>query len=253
MCILFIAINQHPKHPLIVAANRDEFYQRPTKSAFFWPKPLDILAGQDLQAGGTWLGVNKYGQFAALTNIRTLIDKDKQLTSRGELVPKALLDNIINEQWLVNNCHNYHPFNLIYQQDKRFYCFNSLQKQSIILTDGFHAICNGSLDDKWPKMSKGEQLLEQAIIQHQSLNIELLFQLLQDKSQAPDELLPDTGVGIDWERLLSSIFIESETYGTRSSALVFSHLNDTIDFIEQSYAPSGDIFNKRHFVLTSTI
>ncbi|MEW6998299.1 NRDE family protein [Colwelliaceae bacterium BS250] len=253
MCILFIAINQHKDHPLIVAANRDEFHQRPTKSAYFWADDNKLLAGQDLQAGGTWLGINPEGQFAAITNIRDPKNNNPKAKTRGELVPLALQNNSpINESWLVANSDKYNPFNLIYSVNNQLYCFNSANNEHKLLESGFHAICNGSVNDVWPKMAKGEQLLEQLINEQQPVHAEHLFAIMQDSTQAPDELLPNTGVGIDWEKLLSSIFITSPTYGTRSTSILLQHQSGSIDFSEQSYTSDGDIFNKKQFALANS-
>ena len=250
MCILFIAINQHKDYPLIIAANRDEFHQRPTKSAYFWPAPAEILAGQDLQANGTWLGLNKQGDFSALTNIRSALTLNVDAKSRGELVQLALQQpELINQQWLIQNSQHYNPFNLVYTQDKNLYCFNSSTSDHTLLTDGFHAICNGAMDDVWPKMAKGEILLEQLISEQQELHSEHLFAIMQDPTQAPDELLPETGVGLEWERKLSSIFIKSSEYGTRSTAVILKHQSGSTDFYEQSYTSNAEIFNKKQFAL----
>lgn len=251
MCILFIAINQHKDYPLIVAANRDEFHQRPTKSAHFWPQQPEILAGQDLKENGTWLGLNSQGDFSALTNIRSALPLNSDAKSRGELVQLSLQNpGLINKQWLVKNSSLYNPFNLVYTQNNSLYCFNSSSLEHTLLTDGFHAICNGTMDDVWPKMAKGEMLLEQLISEQQELHSEHLFAIMQDPTQAPDELLPETGVGLEWERKLSSIFIKSNEYGTRSTAVILKHQSDTIDFYEQSYTSNADIFNKKQFALT---
>ncbi|WNC73023.1 NRDE family protein [Thalassotalea psychrophila] len=250
MCILFIAINQHKDYPLIITANRDEFHQRPTKSAYFWPSQPEILAGQDLQANGTWLGLNSQGDFSALTNIRSGLTLKAEAKSRGELVQMALQQpDLINQQWLLQHSQNYNPFNLVYTQDNSLYCFNSSTLQHTLLNDGFHAICNGAMDDVWPKMAKGEVLLEQLISEQQELHSEHLFAIMQDPTQAPDELLPTTGVGLEWERKLSSIFIKSNEYGTRSTAVILKHQSGSIDFYEQSYTNNADIFNIKQFAL----
>lgn len=250
MCILFIAINKHPDYPLVIAANRDEFHVRPTKSLHFWTPQPNILAGQDLQAGGTWLGVNQVGNFAALTNIRNGLSRRDKAKTRGELVPLALQQpERINAQWLLDHCDNYEPFNLIYQSNQHLHCFNSTTKTNTLLEDGYHAICNGELDDVWPKMAKGEQGLEAIIDAHQPILVEQLVTLMQDTSQAPDHLLPNTGVGVKWERMLSSIFIQSNDYGTRSTAIILKHASGSLDFFEQSYTPDGSVFNKKQFAL----
>ncbi|WP_371186572.1 NRDE family protein [Thalassotalea maritima] len=244
MCILFIAIEQHPDYPLIIAANRDEFYQRPTQQAHIWHGPDGIYAGKDNQQGGTWLGINQRGEFAALTNIREQERHRDDATSRGELVVKALAGDI-NHDWLLAHSDEYNPFNLVYQHQHTLYCYNSIDKTQTMIDEGFHAICNGHMDDVWPKMARGEQALETLVRQakQQRLNIDkhALLALLKDPEQAPDYLLPDTGVGIDWERTLSSVFIQSSFYGTRSSAIVLKKNDNSFEFFEQSYNSQGSV------------
>ncbi|QBY03770.1 NRDE family protein [Thalassotalea sp. HSM 43] len=250
MCILFIAIDQHPDYPLIIAANRDEFHARPTQAAHRWQQPDGIIAGKDLQQGGTWLGLNKQGQFAALTNIRAPKAHSDDALSRGHLVSQALAQQI-TPQWLAQNHQQYNPFNLIYSANNTLHCFNSMTARSSALNAGFHAVCNGKMDDVWPKMARGEQALEalvkQAKAKQQAPDCQQMLRLLQDTQQAPEHLLPDTGVGLDWERMLSSIFITSNDYGTRSSALVLKHTSGNIRFFEQTYDRQGNISDQQQF------
>ncbi|GIU52395.1 MULTISPECIES: NRDE family protein [Shewanella] len=235
MCILFIAVDMHPKWPLIVCANRDEFHHRPTEPAHCWPQTINtsqIIAGKDLQAGGTWLGVNKLGQFAALTNIRHNTESEG-MRSRGELVLKALSsDTDFNEQWLKQHSANYSPFNLVYQQDKKLWCFNSSTAENLPLNKGFHAVSNGALDDVWPKMAKGQQALEQHVLSHNEPDIEQMLNLMRDESEADDASLPSTGIDLEWERLLSAIFIKHPEYGTRSTSIVIQDALGNIQFTE---------------------
>jgi len=161
MCILFLSIKQHPDYPLIICANRDEFHQRPTERAHFWQQYPHTLAGKDLQAGGSWLGINKAGYFAAITNIRTGNSPEVGKKSRGELVTWALKPNsIINEAWLQQYSQQYNPFNLIYGSLNNLACFNSILNEQTLLTEGIHAISNGSINDVWPKMTHGVGLLD---------------------------------------------------------------------------------------------
>ncbi|MBV1909744.1 MAG: NRDE family protein [Kangiellaceae bacterium] len=254
MCILFLAINQHPNHPLIICANRDEFYDRPTLGAHFWPEQKHILAGRDLQAGGSWLGINTQGHFAAITNIRTGTKQPTTKKSRGELVTLSLEPNsIVDVNWLVKHSDKYNPFNLIYGPLTELNCFNSLLKQQAKLTTGFHAISNGALDDIWPKMAKGEQRLEQVVSANRTINNDELFAILKDKTQADDSQLPDTGIPLDWERKLSSIFINSPEYGTRSSSVIRQNEIGTVEFVEQTYNANGEKGESTSFTLSKSI
>lgn len=253
MCILFFAIKQHPKYPVIICANRDEFHQRPTDPMHWWPKKNlqagDVLAGKDLQAGGTWLGLNKAGRFSALTNFRQpeLFDKKKQ--SRGELVLQALAnqDNEITEQ-LVKSSSDYNGFNLVFGQLNKLMCFDSVSQKQQVLDVGFHSLCNGALDDIWPKMALGQATLADAIKDH-TLDIEELFALMKSGQQAQTEHLPKTGVPLNWEQLLSSIFIISPEYGTRTTNIITLDDEGNIAIYDQSYNEQGECIKKQSFTI----
>lgn len=246
MCILFIALKQHPQYPVIICANRDEFHDRPTQSLHYWPKEK-ILAGKDLQAGGTWLGINQSQHFSALTNFRQphLIDSTK--TSRGDLVIKALSEeNIESNQKIINNhlqkhANQYNGFNLIYGSLEKLYCFDSVNKTTKVMEDGVFSICNGALTDSWPKMTLGEQQLAHLIADKQSeLEHAQLMNMMMNNTQAIDETLPKTGLPLDKEKLLSSIFIQSPNYGTRSTLIITKDINGTVNITEATYSPSGE-------------
>jgi len=253
MCILFFAIKQHPKYPVIICANRDEFHQRPAQSMHWWPEKENqaaILAGKDLQAGGTWLGLNKQGRFSALTNFRQpqLLDKNKQ--SRGDLVLQALAkqDDVITTQ-LEQSAHHYNGFNLVFGQLSDLTCFDSVSQKQQKLTAGFHSLCNGALDDIWPKMALGQTQLSNAInsFAKHSLNIDKLFDLMQNGQQAHIECLPETGLSLEWEQLLSSIFIVSPQYGTRTTNIITQDNEGNISVYDQTYNEQGRCIEKQSF------
>ncbi len=250
MCILFLAIDTHPDYPLILCANRDEFHHRPTAPAHFWPPSEQILAGKDLQAGGSWLGINRQGQIAALTNLRNATQSN-DMKSRGELVIKALESNhganFLN--WLQNHAHNYNPFNLVFTHNDGYYCFNSASQALVHLTQGFHSVSNGAMDDIWPKMAKGEQALEALITQQKTLCIDELIELMKDETQASDELLPETGIALEWERRLSSIYIHHNEYGTRSTSIITLNKLGQYHFTEVRYDGKGRQLGRQDFSL----
>jgi len=253
MCILFFAIKQHPKYPVIICANRDEFHQRPTQAMHWWPEEecqSTILAGKDLQAGGTWLGLNKQGRFSALTNFRQpeLFDKNKQ--SRGDLVLQALTkQNKEIASRLAKSAHHYNGFNLVFGQLNNLTCFDSISKKQQILPTGFHSLCNGALDDIWPKMALGQSQLADAIssFSKQPLNIDELFNLMQNGQQAQTKHLPKTGVPLDWEQLLSSIFIVSPEYGTRTTNIIIQDIEGNISVYDRSYNEEGVCIKEQSF------
>ena len=252
MCILFLAIEQHPKYPLIICANRDEFHQRPTQAMHVWQE-ANILAGKDLQAGGTWLGLSSTGKFAALTNFRKLPLSAAPKKSRGDLVLQALADtkdNMTNE--LAQQANQYHGFNLVYGSLKQLYCYDSVNNQSHQLSKGVHSICNGALDDIWPKMAKGEKLLSETIHSKMKLSINALFELMSNDKQALPHLLPETGLDEECEQLLSAIFIKSPTYGTRTTTIITQDVEGNVETYDRSYAPSGECVAKQQFNLTTT-
>ncbi len=249
MCILFIAIEQHPKYPLIICANRDEFHQRPTQAMHVWQEP-NILAGKDLQAGGTWLGLSSTGKFAALTNFRKFPLNDEPKKSRGDLVLQALADTKVNmTAELAQQAEQYHGFNLIYGSLKQLYCYDSVNNENHQLSKGVHSICNGALDDIWPKMARGEKLLSEMIHSHVNLSINALFDLMTNDKQALPHLLPETGLDEEWEQLLSAIFIKSPTYGTRTTTIITQDVEGNVETYDRSYAPSGECVAKQHFNL----
>lgn len=248
MCILFFAIKQHPKYPVIICANRDEFHQRPTQSMHWWPNNT-LLAGKDLQAGGTWLGLNKQGRFSALTNFRQpdLIDPNKQ--SRGDLVLTALAqqdEEII--QKLAGSSNDYNGFNLVFGQLDKLTCFDSVSQKQQVLDAGFHSLCNGALDDIWPKMALGQAKLADAI-NNDTLDIEQLFKLMKSSQQAEINHLPKTGLPLNWEQLLSSIFIISPEYGTRTTNIITLDNKGEVCIYDQSYNEQGECINEQHFTI----
>ena len=251
MCILFIAIKQHPKYPLIICANRDEFHQRPTQAMHVWEKPK-ILAGKDLEAGGTWLGLSDTGKFAALTNFRKLPLSEDPKKSRGDLVLRALInakDDFSNE--LASQAEQYHGYNLVYGSLEQLFCYDSVNNQHQKLSKGIHSICNGALDDIWPKMEEGQNLLAEAISCEDNLSIDELFELMTNDKQALPHLLPETGLTKEWEQLLSAIFIVSPAYGTRTTSIITYDAEGEIEIHDRSYSPSGESTAIQKFSLSS--
>lgn len=255
MCILFFAIKQHPKYPLIICANRDEFHQRPTQAMHWWSDKnaqSRILAGKDLQAGGTWLGLNKQGRFSALTNFRQPKFFDHNKKSRGDLVISSLAkkDNEMTEL-LAKSAHHYNGFNLVFGKLSNLICFDSVSRKQKALASGFHSLCNGALDDVWPKMALGQEQLAKFINSSvkNALDVDELFSLMQNNQQAAIEDLPSTGVPLNWEQRLSSIFITSPEYGTRTTNIVTYDNDGNISVHDQSYNEQGHCINKQCFLI----
>ena len=246
MCILFIAVEQHPEYPIIICANRDEFHPRPTRNMHWWPEK-NILAGKDMQAGGTWLGLNTEGCFSALTNFRRPAAFDKNKRSRGDLVLQALTDNVHKtQQHLLQDSQQYNDFNLVFGPLNNLQAFDSVNKQFVSLTPGFHSVCNGPLDDIWPKMALGVTALENLITTN-NVNIEAFFSIMMNQTLAQEKQLPLTGISTELELLLSSIFIVSPDYGTRSTAIILQSKAGNVEVYERNYSKTGEVINKNKF------
>ncbi|WP_414830725.1 NRDE family protein [Alteromonas sp. H39] len=248
MCILFVAINQHADYPLVIAANRDEFHRRPTAPSSFWASYPDLLAGQDLEANGTWMGVTRNGNIAALTNIRNQEQKSDART-RGELVVNALTqqDQSAFSQTLRTSRNQYNGYNLLYGHLTALTVYNNAQDRFFPLSDGIHGLSNADIQTPWPKVTRGMQSLTSYISSTRQLQQDALFTLLRDDEKAEDHLLPETGIGYEWEKLLSSIFIQSPEYGTRTSTLLLMDNQQQCHWQERTFSPQGTLTDIRKF------
>ncbi len=238
MCLLLLAVQKHPDYKLILAANRDEYYERPTAPAAFWNEAPHLLAGKDLRAGGTWLGITKQGRIAAITNYRDPASIKTNAPSRGRLVSGFLLGQEIPEQFLeklVEEQDQYNGFNLIIGERDQLYWFSNRADGAHKLSPGIYGISNRLLDTPWPKVTRSKEAMARLISEEKNPSQEALFQMLLDHTVAGDEQLPDTGVGMEWERILSPIFITSPTYGTRSSTIVLIDRQNRVTFTEKTF------------------
>ena len=248
MCILFIAIEQHPDYPVIICANRDEFHQRPAQKMHWWQQQ-NILAGKDLQAGGTWLGLSREGYFSALTNFRRPSSFDQHKRSRGDLVLQALNnDSHKTQQILLQSSQQYNDFNLVFGPLNKLQAFDSVNQKFVTLTPGFHSVSNGALDDIWPKMALGVKNLEDLITAN-NIDVEAFFAIMKNQVTAVKSQLPTTGIDSSLELLLSSIFIVSPNYGTRSTAIIMQSSKGTVEVYERNYNPEGKTVNQEKFEL----
>ncbi len=220
MCLILLAWHVHPQYPCVLAANRDEFHDRQTSSADWWPEHPGILAGRDLRDGGTWLGVTRSGHFAALTNFRDPRIQRVGVPSRGNLVVEQLdsgrsvADGLA---YLRSVGPNYNAFNMILSDGARLGVFESVRGDGRELGPGIFGLSNDLLDTPWPKVREAKSRLAAALSDVRDPGA--LLHLLREDRQAPDSELPQTGISVEWERLLSSAFVRSESYGTRSSTV----------------------------------
>lgn len=235
MCLIFISINQHPEFKLIVAANRDEFYNRKTAPAQFWTDQPNILGGRDLEAGGTWLGVNKKGKVSMITNYRDPKNINPKAPSRGQLVSDFLVNDIGGRAYFERIAHpeSYNGFNLITGTPDALFYFSNYRDGITEMKSGLFGLSNHLLDSPWPKVTKGKALMADLLSKPFVSND--LFELLYNEGVASDDLLPDTGVGLERERALSSMFIKSPGYGTRCSTVILVDHNNNFTFSERVY------------------
>ncbi|MGI6125360.1 MAG: NRDE family protein [Planifilum sp.] len=237
MCLILLAYRSHPDYPLIVAANRDEFLDRPTEPARFWKDHPDLLAGRDGVGGGTWMGITRRGRFAALTNFRnpseSLTHKKK---SRGLLVRDYLITDLSPQNYLKrlsDQRTSYPGFNLLVGSHRELWYYSNQTGAVCSVAPGIHGLSNALLDTPWPKVVKGKARMAACL---QKPDPSCLFELLADEEPAPDEQLPDTGIGLERERLLSPAFIRAPGYGTRSSTVLLVSARGEVNFIERSFA-----------------
>lgn len=238
MCLILFAYKVHPQYPLIVAANRDEFYQRPTAPIHYWEDNATILAGRDLEKMGTWMGVSTKGRFAALTNYRNPKEVTKGKQSRGELVADALTyDGDLYEymQGAASRNQRYPGYNLLAGDQNELYYYSNIGQELQKLEPGIYGVSNHLLNTEWPKVKRGKEGLAKVITGDTATFVEDLMLLLQNADSAPDELLPETGVSLEWERMLSPLFIQSEHYGTRSSTVLLVSEKE-MEYVERVFS-----------------
>jgi uncharacterized protein with NRDE domain len=242
MCLILIALDSHPGYSMIVAANRDEFYDRPTAGVEFWTDAPSVLAGRDLQAGGTWLGMTRRGRFAAVTNYRQGQREGAAPRSRGHLVSEFLTTEIAVQVHITRvqrDAALYNGFNLIAGDVHKLFYVSNREGQVRVLAPGVYGLSNHLLDTAWPKVTATKRALNALLSGQGSDLVEGLFALLSDRRPAADHLLPQTGISPEWERLLSSAFVASSDYGTRSSTVLLVGRDGTVDFVERSFASDG--------------
>ena len=241
MCTLLLAYRAHPRYRLILAANRDEFYRRPTAAAAYWEEAPHLFAGRDLVHGGTWLGITTGGRIAALTNYRDPHAVSKHGPSRGRLVSGFLEGTGGGDAYIEGLRQEdapYSGYNLLVGEKDRLYCYSNRTDQTVRITPGIHGLSNHLLNTPWPKVERGKKALAR-VLGGSRFSTEDLFAVLADTTKPPDDQLPDTGVGLEMERLLSPIFIASESYGTRCSSLLLVDNEGKATFVERSFDGSA--------------
>ncbi|MGB9429132.1 MAG: NRDE family protein [Gammaproteobacteria bacterium] len=251
MCVLVLAWKTHPDYPLVFAGNRDELHTRAASAAGFWEDAPQVLGGRDLEAGGTWLGVTSGGRFAVVTNYREGAAPKKAPRSRGELTADFLRDTVPPRNYMNDvgrRANQYAPFSLIVG-DRDQLCYFSNRGDGKSISPGIHGLSNHLLDTPWPKVSLSKARLE-VLLAHDACTSDALFKLLSDRTSAPADALPDTGIGVEREQTLSSPFVLHPVYGTRCSTLLFLHRDGGIRFAERCFDASGQPLETRYFHIT---
>src|SRR2546425_4929099 len=270
MCLALVALNAHPRLPLVIAANRDEFHARAAAPAHWWED--GTLGGVDLAAGGTWFGVNAHGRWALITNFREGIPRDPLAPSRGGLVTRALAEGappLVCAAAAAADGVRYHGFNLLVgdvalpyprpsprtrgeiRESLRDYQVSAAYASNrasgaLALGPGIHGLSNHLLDTPWPKLTRSKARFA-ACLAASDDGIEPLFELLSDRTQAEATALPATGVAPEWERLLSSAFIIDSNYGTRCSTVLTIAGDGGACFVERSFDPHGRLTEESAF------
>lgn len=243
MCLILLAFKSHPRYKLILAANRDEYYDRPTVKASFWKEAPDMLAGKDLRAGGTWFGITTRGRIAAITNFREPESNISLAPTRGKLVSQYLLGQSSPVEYLEQleqQADRYNGFNLIVGEKDKLYWYSNRGSGARNLAPGIYGVSNHLLDTPWPKVTLGKKALQELISEEKGPLPEDIFNTLSEGSRPRDEDLPDTGVGLEWEKTLSPIFVSSPNYGTRSSLILFVDMNDHVTFYERTFMSNSN-------------
>ncbi len=242
MCLISMQLSQHTLYKLVLVANRDEQYDRPSLPAHFWPDHPDLLAGKDLSEHGTWLGITKQGRIAAVTNsyLTTTQESDKKM-SRGNLVMDYLTGGTGPEDYL-NQVRqqrtDYNGFNLIVGSRDSLHHYNNILNEISFIPTGNHAVSNATLDTPWPKVTRTKAAMAE-LASSSPLDEEAIFRIMADRTPPPDDQLPDLPLDLPILRAVSANFIQTERYGTRSTTLILIDHSDQVTFVERSYLPDG--------------
>lgn len=241
MCLIGIALRAHPRYPLAIAANRDEFYARPSAAFGPWPDAPDVFGGRDLQAGGSWLAL-RGRRLAAVTNVRRMVPPPAGAPSRGRLVRDFLIDGAAAAAYLDDlsaRADDFAGFNLLLADgEAAWFASNRPHWQRVALSPGIHVVANASLDTPWPKSERLRAAFA-AWCAAGDDDAATLLSALEDETPVNDADLPDTGLPVERERLLAPAFIRSEVYGTRACTIVLYDRDGGWRAIERRYGPNG--------------
>lgn len=238
MCLITFAYEHHPDFHLILAGNRDEFYDRPAREARFWEGEgyPGLLAGKDLKAGGTWMGVHQSGKWGAITNYRDMSRIKSDAPSRGDILPEYLTSEMDPESYIRQHSETaktYNGYNLLLGRGTELHYFSNETMSAEKVPPGIHGISNALLNTEWPKVKQARSELNNII--SGSFDTGDLFELLRIDDRAPEEDLPNTGLQPEMEKAVSPIFISTDGYGTRCSTVLLIDRDGTLHFTERRY------------------
>lgn len=243
MCLIAFSWRADPRYRLVVVANRDEYFRRAAAPAAFWADYPHVLAGRDLEAGGTWLGITRDGRFAALTNYRDPAEKKNGAPSRGALVSGYLAGRAAPGEYLravESRAAEYSGFSLLVGDAGSMFFFSNRGGGAVPVSPGLHALSNHLLDTPWPKIERARTRLARQL--EEPFDAEAAFRLLDDTERAPSGKLPSTGISLEWEERLSAIrILASGGYGTRCSTVLCLDENGEMEFHERSYGEDGSV------------
>lgn len=250
MCLLVAAFDWHPDFRLVLIGHRDEFHARPSAPLGWWDEPAPLLAGRDLQAGGTWLGVGRDGRAGVVTNFRGPGSLRPDGPSRGGLVPAFLAGRLPASGFaeaVLADAARYSGFNLLlFDASGLTYLANRPAPEQLALPAGLYALANDRLDVPWPKVVTARERVAD-VLGSRRFAIDALFRALKDRTLAADDELPDTGIGLDRERLVSAPFIVDPDYGTRCATVVLVGRDGTIQVEERRYDAAGEATGRTAF------
>lgn len=251
MCLIIFAINAHPKYKFILAANRDEYFSRETAFADYWSENNLILAGKDKASDGTWLGINIYGRFVAITNYRDPNLEKTNPISRGRISKDFLSSTLDAKTYTIQLSTNrelYSGYNVIISDDafESILHYSNVSDKYTNIHKGIYGLSNALLDTPWPKVETGKRNLKK-LLKNPTIDPTTLINMLKDDTMADDQHLPDTGIPADLEKKLSPVFISMKGYGTRCSTALLINYNNEVDFLEVSYNEQMKLINEARF------
>jgi uncharacterized protein with NRDE domain len=246
MCLLVLAWQTHPRYRLVVAANRDEFHERPAAPMAPWPAPEPILAGRDLRAGGTWLGLDRARRFGVVTNFRDRQRPRRSAPSRGQLVPAYLNGAAGAGDYLASletDAPGYSGFNLLLADaSSLWYASNRAERFARALEPGIYGLSNEFLDTPWPKLQRVRGSFGQWLTRPDGTAAQL-FDLLNDRTPAPD--------AVPAERPLSAPFVLDATYGTRCSTVLLLEASGAVYLAERRFDSRGEQSGQAEYELNT--